>query len=42
LPVISLIYLLLFLKPKMPYYGLIIRAQAIVIKALGTPLKVIT
>ena len=26
----------------MPYYGLVIRAQAIVIKALGTPLKLIT
>jgi hypothetical protein len=29
-------------KPKMPYYGLAIRAQAVVIKALGTPLKLIT
>jgi hypothetical protein len=26
----------------MPYYSLAIRAQAIVIRALGTPLKVIT
>ena len=26
----------------MPCYGLVIRAQAVVIKALGTPLKVIT
>ena len=26
----------------MPYYGLVTRAQAVVIKALGTPLKVIT
>jgi len=26
----------------MPHYGLVIRAQAVVIKALGTPLKVIT
>jgi hypothetical protein len=26
----------------MPYYGLAIRAQAVVIKALGTPLKLIT
>ena len=26
----------------MPYYGLIMRAQAVVIKALGTPLKLIT
>ena len=38
----SLVYLLLFLKPKMPYYSLVVRAQAVVIKALGTPLKVIT
>ena len=29
-------------KPKIPYYGLATRAQAIVIKALRTPLKVIT
>ena len=29
-------------KPKMPYYGLATRAQAVVIKALGTPLKLIT
>ena len=29
-------------KPKMPYYGLATRAQAIVMKALGTPLKLIT
>ena len=26
----------------MPYYGLATRAQAVVMKALGTPLKVIT
>ena len=26
----------------MPYYGLTTRAQAVVIKALGTPLKLIT
>jgi len=26
----------------MPYYGLAIRAQAVVIRALGTPLKAIT
>jgi hypothetical protein len=26
----------------MPYYGLATRAQAIVMKALGTPLKLIT
>jgi len=26
----------------MPYYGLATRAQAVVIKALGTPLKLIT
>ena len=26
----------------MPYYGLITRAQAVVIKALGIPLKLIT
>ena len=26
----------------MPYYGLAMRAQAVVIKALGTPLKLIT
>ena len=42
----SSIYLLpfplTFLEPKMPYYGLTTRAQAIVIKALGTPLKLIT
>ena len=31
-----------FFEPKMPYYGLITRAQAVVIKALGTPLKLIT
>jgi hypothetical protein len=29
-------------KPKMPYYGLATRAQAVVIKALGTLLKLIT
>jgi hypothetical protein len=29
-------------KPKIPYYGLTTRAQAIIIKALGTPLKLIT
>jgi hypothetical protein len=26
----------------MPYYGLVMRAQAVVIRALGTPLKAIT
>jgi hypothetical protein len=26
----------------MPYYGLVTRAQAVVIRALGTPLKAIT
>jgi len=29
-------------KPKMPYYGLAIKAQAVVIRALGTPLKAVT
>ena len=29
-------------KPKMPYYGFVTRAQAVVIKALGIPLKLIT
>ena len=37
-----LLFSLLFFKPKMPYYGLATRAQAIIIKALGTPLKLIT
>jgi hypothetical protein len=38
----SFIQLLLFFKPKTPYYGLATRAQAVVMKALGTPLKVVT
>src|SRR6266704_1978185 len=37
-----LLFFLLILEPKMPHYGLAMRAQAVVIKALGTPLKVIT
>ena len=34
-------FFLLIPEPKMPRYGLIIGAQAVVIKALETPLKVI-
>ena len=37
-----LLFFLSILKPKKPCYGFIIRAQAIVIKALRIPLKVIT
>ena len=39
---ISSACLLRFLEPKMPYYGLTTRAQAVVMRALGTPLKAIT
>ena len=39
---ISSIYLLCFIRPKMPYYSLTTKAQAVVMRALSTPLKAIT
>ena len=41
-PILLLLSFMQFLRPKMPYYGLTTRAQAVVMRALGTPLKVIT